>query len=200
MVKIDKSSQAVVSADIWVERKYLSALMKIEGNEKCSIVPCSGVPGFIVCPFYIVFQLLKLLLLNICKIQPPDLLFLAVFINIYINRYNFSQIFRTCSTLSEKIIFVTTFSFLMDSLKHLPTHPLNSQNLLSMTKVFCFCYLWNTVLRRHLNLNLLLNLKKLKYLKVKKVDQKSKFFVSLPKTLFACVDSFTNQLIFLTVS
>ena len=115
--------------------------MKIEGNEKCSVVPCSGVPGFIVCPFYIVFQLLKLLLLNICKIQPPDLLFLAVFINIYINRYNFSQIFRTCSTLSEKIIFVTTFSFLMDSLKHLPTHPLNSQNLLSMTKVFCFCYL-----------------------------------------------------------
>ena len=63
------------------------------------------------------------------------------FINFYINRYNFSQIFRTCSTLSEKIIFVTTFSFLMDSLKHLPTHPLNSQNLLSMTKVFCFCYL-----------------------------------------------------------
>ena len=42
----------------------------------CSVFCRSGVPGFIVCLFYVVFQLLKVLLLNICKRQPPDLLFL----------------------------------------------------------------------------------------------------------------------------
>ena len=30
-------------------------------------------------PFYIVFQVLKVLLMKICKMQPPDLLFLVVF-------------------------------------------------------------------------------------------------------------------------
>ena len=41
------------------------------------------------------------------------------------------------TTLSEKKIFVMNFPFLTDSLK-LP-HPLNGQNLLSVTKVCCWC-------------------------------------------------------------
>ena len=45
--------------------------------------------------FYIVFQVLKVFLGKICKIKPPDLLLLIVFISFYISRYNFLQIFRT---------------------------------------------------------------------------------------------------------
>ena len=45
--------------------------------------------------FYIVFQVLKVLLIKICKIQSLDLLFLVVFISFYISRYHFSQVFRT---------------------------------------------------------------------------------------------------------
>ena len=47
------------------------------------------------CPFYIVFQVLKVILIKISKIQPPDLLYLLVFISFYIGKYNFSQIIRT---------------------------------------------------------------------------------------------------------
>ena len=39
------------------------------------------------CPFYIVFQVLKVRLEKICKIEPPDLLFLVVFISFYISIY-----------------------------------------------------------------------------------------------------------------
>ena len=46
-------------------------------------------------PFHIVFHVLKVHLINICKIEPPDLLFLFIFISFYIIRYHFSQIFRT---------------------------------------------------------------------------------------------------------
>ena len=65
-------------------------------------------------PFHIVFHVLKVHLIKICKIEPPDLLFLVIFIS-----------------------FI--FSFLTDSLK--PPQPLNGQNPLSVTKVFCRCYL-----------------------------------------------------------
>ena len=41
------------------------------------------------------FQVLKALLIKICKIEPPDLLIIVVFISFYISRYHFSQIFRT---------------------------------------------------------------------------------------------------------
>ena len=37
------------------------------------------------CPFYIVFQNLKVCLIKICKIQPPDLLF-SVFISFYLHQ------------------------------------------------------------------------------------------------------------------
>ena len=92
------------------------------------------------CSIYISFQVLNIYVINICKIEPLDLLFLVVFISFYISRY---IIFHKClelhSILSVKKIFVNEFSFLTDSLK-LP-HSLYSQNPLSVTKVFCQCSL-----------------------------------------------------------
>ena len=46
-------------------------------------------------PFYIVFQVLKVLLIKIFKMQPLDLLLLVVFISFYMSRYLFIQSFRT---------------------------------------------------------------------------------------------------------
>ena len=63
------------------------------------------------CPFYIVFQILKALLIKICKIEPPDLLFIVVFISFYISRYYFSQIFRTSFNIIWKKDFRHEFSF-----------------------------------------------------------------------------------------
>ena len=83
-----------------------------------------------VCPFYTVFQVLEVLLIKICKIQPLDLLFLVILISFYINRYHFSQIFKLHSALSERKIFVTNFPFLMGSFNPHPPPPtsLNTQN------------------------------------------------------------------------
>ena len=91
------------------------------------------------CPFYIVFKLVVLLhnvslIVLYCNIRSLDLLLFVVFISFYISRYHFSQILRTSLNIISKKDFRHNFSFLMDSLK-LP-HPLNSQNLLSVTKVF----------------------------------------------------------------
>ena len=50
------------------------------------------------CPFYILFQVLRLIPIKICKIQPLDILFLVVFIvfiSFDISRYHFSQTFKT---------------------------------------------------------------------------------------------------------
>ena len=47
------------------------------------------------CLLYIVFQVSKVLLLKMCKIQPPNLLYLVVFISFNIRRHHFLQIFRT---------------------------------------------------------------------------------------------------------
>ena len=90
---------------------------------------------------YIVFQVLKVLLIKICKIVLRNknfyfLLFLLVFTSADII---FHKVLELRSTLSEKKIFVTHFPFLMDSLKPLqppPTPHPNSQNPLTMTKVF----------------------------------------------------------------
>ena len=71
--------------------------------------------------FYIVFQVLKVLLIKMCKIKSLDLLFLLVFISFYISRYHFSQVFRTSFNIIWEKIFVTNFPFLMDSLKLLYT-------------------------------------------------------------------------------
>ena len=66
--------------------------------------------------------------------------FLFFYVTFYISRHIFSQIIKI-SALSEKNIFVTNFPFLMDSLKPQTPHPLNSQNPLSVTKIFCWCSL-----------------------------------------------------------
>ena len=75
------------------------------------------------------------------KIKPLDLLFLGAFISFYIQHAdnNFYKFLELHSTLYEKKIFVANFPFLTNSLKH--PHPLNSQNPLSVTKVFCRCSL-----------------------------------------------------------
>ena len=93
------------------------------------------------CPFYIIFQVLKVLLIKICMIEPPDLLFSIAFISFYISRYHFFHKFLELhSTLSEKSIFIMNFPFLFRFTETLP-HPLNGQNPLSMTKAFCPCSL-----------------------------------------------------------
>ena len=61
--------------------------------------------------FYIVFQVLKVLIINICKIQLPDLLFPVVFINFYISRDDFSQIFITPFSIIWKKDFRHKFFF-----------------------------------------------------------------------------------------
>ena len=64
------------------------------------------------CPFYyMVFQVLKVLLIKICKMQPLDLLFFVVFISFYISRYHFSQIFRSSFNIIWKKDFRHKFSF-----------------------------------------------------------------------------------------
>ena len=67
----------------------------------------------------LVFQVLKVPLKKICKIEPPDLLFLVAFIILYISRKSFHII---C-----KKDFRHDFSFLTDSLK--PPTPLTAKIL-----------------------------------------------------------------------
>ena len=66
-------------------------------------------------PFYIAFQVLKVFLIKICKIQPPDYLFLFVFTTCNIRRYHFCKLLELHSTMSDKKTFVTNFPFLTDS-------------------------------------------------------------------------------------
>ena len=87
--------------------------------------------------FHNVFQVLKVVLIKICKIQSQDLFFLfhVVFISFYISRYHFSQVFRTSFNIILKYFRFTQLS--THPTPH-PLHPhLNSQNLLSVIKVFC---------------------------------------------------------------
>ena len=91
-------------------------------------------------PFYIVFQVLKVLL---CKTS-HQIFYLLFYISFYISRHQYSQICRTSFNIIWKKRFLSNFPFLMDSLNpphtnththtHTHTHP-NGQNLLSVTKV-----------------------------------------------------------------
>ena len=85
--------------------------------------------------FWIVFKVLKVLLIKNCKMESLDLSFLVVFISFYIGRY-FSQIFRTSFNSIWKKVFVINFLFLTDSLNH-PTPSLQPlrQSPLNVTKV-----------------------------------------------------------------
>ena len=105
-------------------------------------------------PFlYIVFWVLKVLFIKYCEIQPPNLLFLVTFISFYINRYHFSQIFKTSFSIIWKKYFCHKFSFFNrvteppSSLP--PPYPtLNIQNprQACMTRVFCWCSLTKEIL------------------------------------------------------
>ena len=69
------------------------------------------------CPFYIVFHVLKVFLIKICKIQPLHLylLFLVAFILAFTSAdINFYKFLELHSTLSEKKDFCHEFSFLTD--------------------------------------------------------------------------------------
>ena len=71
-------------------------------------------------------------------IQPLDILFLLFYISFYVSRYHFSQIFRTSFNIFWKKDFCHKFSFFNRFTPHPPpSHPLNGQNPLSVTKVFC---------------------------------------------------------------
>ena len=88
-------------------------------NIKMDRIPTKSSEKYMLCPFYIVFQVLNIQVLNIhltkiCKIEPPDLLFLVVFISFYISRY---IIFRTSFNIISKKNFRHEFFFLTDSLK-----------------------------------------------------------------------------------
>ena len=91
-------------------------------------------------PFYFVFQVLKVHLSKICKIDPPDLLIL-VFISFYISRYYFSQLFRTSLIIICKKRFSSQIVCLTDSPKRLT--PLMMMN--------CFCRMagWQKVAYFH---------------------------------------------------
>ena len=89
------------------------------------------------------FQVLKVLIIRICKIKPLYLLFLDAFISFYISRYHFSQIFRTSFNINSKKDFRHKFSFLTDSLNR----PLSLPTPLKVTKVFCWCSLANSTLK-----------------------------------------------------
>ena len=93
--------------------------------------------------WYIVFQVLKvLLIMKNTRLQLPYqfFYFLLFYISFNISRYHFLQLFRTSFNIFWKKIFVLHFPFLTDSPKP-PTCPLNSQNLLSVAKFFCWCSL-----------------------------------------------------------
>ena len=82
---------------------------------------------------------------NLKDTATTDLLFLVVFIrrSFYISRYHFSKIFRTSFNIIWKIDFQHEFS-IFNKLTQPPSflpHPLNCQNVLSMTKAFCWCFL-----------------------------------------------------------
>ena len=98
--------------------------------------------------FYVVFRVLKVLLVKICKVRSLDLLFLVVFISFYISRY-FSRVFRTSFNIIWKKDFRHIFSFFNGFTQppsppptHIPPPPsLNSQDPLTVTKTFCQCSL-----------------------------------------------------------
>ena len=86
--------------------------------------------------FHIVFQVLKVCLIKIFKIEPPDLSFPVAFISFYIIRYHFSQIFRTSVNIISKKDFRHEFSFLSDSLKPLHSSTENSTFAISFTFLY----------------------------------------------------------------
>ena len=69
------------------------------------------------------------------EITPLDLIF-VVFISFYISRYHFLPIFRTSFNIIWKKNFCHKLSIFNGFTQPIPAPPLNSQNPLSMRKVF----------------------------------------------------------------
>ena len=97
--------------------------------------------------FYIVCQVLKVLLIKICKIQSLTRSFISCCfywllhqqqISFFTSFWNFIQLY-----IFEKKGFCHKFPFSNRFIQTAPppSHPLNSQNLLIVTKVFCQCSL-----------------------------------------------------------
>ena len=61
--------------------------------------------------FYIVFQVLKVLLIKVCKIQPPDCLFLLFLLAFTSAGIIFHKSLELYSTVSEKHILVKNSPF-----------------------------------------------------------------------------------------
>ena len=77
-------------------------------------------------PFYIVFQVFKVLPRKIYKLKLLVLLFHFYCFSFYMSRYHLSQIFRTSFNITSKEIFVTNLSFLIDSFNPSPSKRLKS--------------------------------------------------------------------------
>ena len=97
--------------------------------------------------FGLVLQALKVCLIKICRIEPPDLLFL-VSTSFYISRLHVSQIFETSFRIICKKKRFLSLTFFFNGFPQPPPspplHSLISQNPLSMMKVFCQCSLAKT--------------------------------------------------------
>ena len=90
-------------------------------------------------------QITFAMLNRFCQLSSFYLFLFYIYSTFYLSRYHFNNFLELYSTLNRKMIFVTSFPFLMDSLNplHPPSlppqpHSLNSQNLLKM-EVFCQC-------------------------------------------------------------
>ena len=80
------------------------------------------------CPFYIAFHVLNIHLIKTCKIEPPGLLFLAVFNSFYISKYRFLQIFVIIFVIIlNKMWFLPQVLFLTDSLNPNSPNPLTAK-------------------------------------------------------------------------
>ena len=90
-------------------------------------------------PFYILFHVLRLLLMTIYKMWPPVLLFIIVLhqllheqISFFTTYQNFIQHYLK-KDFPRKVYFFNGFTQ--------TPHPLSNQNPLSVMKVFCRCFL-----------------------------------------------------------
>ena len=105
----------------------------------------------------LVFQVLKVCPIKICKTEPADHLFLITVISFYISRYHFSKIFRTSFRIIRKKYFHHKFSFSTDSLSHPPplrdpsplhTHPPLTANTCTFKckfKCLTYCIDWAVI-------------------------------------------------------
>ena len=93
--------------------------------------------------FYIVSQVLKVLLIKSYMVQLPVLLFLVVLHQLLHRQIDFLQLFQTLFTTIRKIISVINFPYLIDSpnLPPIPHHPLPPKQPKSTKCDKCFLFM-----------------------------------------------------------